>query len=111
MRAIEWGRLPVIRALLTRGAAVNSVDARGGTALILTVAQGKSEAVKLLVEKGSDIHVPDKGGWTAVTWVMTLRKNDVMEMLQGDGNGSVGFERMSPSSVFLGSERRLCCLD
>src|SRR5437016_3695619 len=73
--ADRWGRTPLIlaalkgdtaavQALLAQGAAVNTKDQNGMTALIWAA----PEVVPLLLKSGADVHARDNAGRTALTY-------------------------------------------
>src|SRR5689334_4219736 len=59
------GQTAQVPALLSRGAAIDSRDADGRTALMLAAQRGHAETVKLLLDHGAKPDARDKQGWTA----------------------------------------------
>ena len=64
MMAARTGRLPVMEALLAKGARVDEREKlRGTTALMWAAANSNAEAVRLLISKGADLNA--QSGTTA----------------------------------------------
>lgn len=55
LRAVDRGNAPTVKALIEKGANVNSTDAEGATALLYAIRNGNIPLVQMLVDAGSDI--------------------------------------------------------
>jgi hypothetical protein len=62
--AARKGQTDQVRALLEKGAAVESRDRDGRTALMLAAEHGHPDTVSLLLSKGAKTDARDKEGWT-----------------------------------------------
>lgn len=59
--AIWWGRIEVVKVLVTKGANVNSRDGIGRTPLHTAIECGYLEVVELLLQKGADVNAEVEG--------------------------------------------------
>ncbi len=67
MDAAVDGDLQSVKALLAKGAEVNAVNDRGGTALTLAAYQGHLDVARELIANGAEIDIKDKDGKTALS--------------------------------------------
>jgi len=107
------GTLASVKALLVRGATVDSKDERHGqTALMWAAAEGHADVVQMLIEVGADYHLRLASGFTPLLFavreghsdvVRTLLKAgvDVNEPVPGDGQRrrAIGGRAPAPSTV------------
>ena len=54
-KAAEMGYVPVVRALVTKGADVNKAENDGATPLLIASQKGHVEVVRVLVERRADL--------------------------------------------------------
>jgi ankyrin repeat protein len=66
--ATVFGPLKSVRALIEKGADVNSRDDKGRTPLMLAAVENKSDAARLLLEKGADMSARTLKGMAALHW-------------------------------------------
>jgi ankyrin repeat protein len=66
LESVKLGDLPRVRDLLSRGAAVDTVDRRGLTPLMWAAASGNTEIVKQLLEGGASVDRRSSDGSTAL---------------------------------------------
>src|SRR5580698_7978615 len=59
LAATRKGDLAQVKALLDKGASVNSKSAYGQTPLFFACDRGYTEIVKLLIDRGADVNVED----------------------------------------------------
>jgi hypothetical protein len=74
-----------VKALLEKGALINSVDKEGVSALMEASFWGKKAVVELLLEKGADVNAKNKQGETALTYASKARYTPIMRLLIGKG--------------------------
>ena len=79
------GHLEVIRLLLDRGADVNILTLRNGSALHHAVRKGLFDIVKLLIERGADINAPLDYYGTALEMATFYNHVDVVALLLNKG--------------------------
>ncbi|MCJ1249798.1 Ankyrin-2 [Trapelia coarctata] len=70
--ATSCGDTEMIKLLIRKGAAINSTDMNGKTALHIATAQGNEVAVKVLLELGIDADALDNGRCAALHYVTDL---------------------------------------
>jgi ankyrin repeat protein len=84
--ASKAGHVPVMKALLDRGAAAGAATTTGATALMLAAASGNAEAVALLLDKGADANVKENAnGQTALMFAAALDRAPVVELMMKRG--------------------------
>jgi len=66
MWAADNGHAEVVNALIKNGAAPNTQDLDGWTALMKAIYRGHTEIVKVLVENGANVNSTNIGGYTAL---------------------------------------------
>jgi ankyrin repeat protein len=64
-------RIPVFKALISKGADVNIRNSEGKTPLIKAVLEGNLEMVKILIEKGADPTLKDEFDTSALDYAIT----------------------------------------
>ena len=67
-KAAEMGYVPVVRALVTKGADMNKVMRNGATPLYIASQNGHVEVVSILAERGADINKANNNGTTPL-WI------------------------------------------
>jgi len=77
--------LDIITLLLENGAALDSKNRDGATALMSASANGYMEVVKFLLEKGIDINARDNSGMTALRYAVANENDDVARLLKTAG--------------------------
>jgi ankyrin repeat protein len=92
--ASTYGPLPVIKALLEAGADVNERDARGMTALMLSVSSdhGDVEIAKALIAAGADVNAKSLAGETALAWAEKSAATSRIEVLKRAGAATAAME-------------------
>ena len=78
-KAAEMGYVPVVRALVTKGADMNKDMSDGVTPLLIASHQGHAEVVRILVERGADINKADNGGRTPL---QIANHTEIIRLLQ-----------------------------
>lgn len=86
MRACRRGDVDVIKALLEKGADVESRDQYGATALIIAASECKVDATRLLLEKGANTFAKDRNGWTALMWASSVGHSQTITLLRNYGS-------------------------
>ena len=81
MEAAAGGHVPVVWALLEKGANPRATDADGWTALMFASAQGHAAVAKMLIDKGSDVSARDKFGVSANALAQQYGHDDVIAVL------------------------------
>ncbi len=81
IEAVRKGYAPIVQAFLAKGAAVNSRDRHGGTALHWAVARGVPDIVRLLIAHGAEINAADAKGATALALARQRGKPEIAAML------------------------------
>lgn len=74
IEAAERGVLPLVKALLDKGADVNAKEKDGKTALMGGAYGGSPEIIKALIERGAEVNAKEDEGWTALM-VAALKGN------------------------------------
>jgi ankyrin repeat protein len=74
-----------VRALLAKGADVDTKDEYGITALMRASQHGHLKSVNLLLDKGSDVNATDKIGWTALMHATVDGRREVVKVLLAKG--------------------------
>src|SRR6476469_9488313 len=78
--AARKGQTAQVAALLGKGAAIDSADKIGRTALMLAAEKGKADTVKLLLERGAKADARDRDGWTAYALAVSEQRDEVVKM-------------------------------
>src|SRR5256886_7835000 len=82
---VQTCALPILRALLEKGAYANAKDNNGWTALMSAAASPRAEAVEALLEKGAEVNAQDKTGWTALMGAASSGQAESVRALLGKG--------------------------
>jgi hypothetical protein len=86
LAATRKGDVAAVKALLDRGANVNSKSAYGSTPLFFACDRGNVEMVKLLLERGADVNVEDTFyHFSALGWAMQKDRVAIMKLLLDHG--------------------------
>ncbi len=83
--AAEKGHMDIVKLFLDKGADVNAIDTRGGTALIFTAYSGHLDVIKLLFDKGADVNAKSSDGLTALMLASCAGNQDIVRMLLDKG--------------------------
>lgn len=83
--AAEKGFVPVVRALLSRGADIEKPSKNGATPLFRASQEGRVEVVRVLLEHGADIHKTAKNGATPLHAASEQGHADVVRELMKRG--------------------------
>jgi ankyrin repeat protein len=87
--AVQAGDLAQAKALLDRGAPVDSADSDGTPAIVAATRGGKTDLVQLLLEKGANPNGKDAAGDTALTIACSECKLDIIKpLLMGGANST-----------------------
>jgi ankyrin repeat protein len=73
----------MVKLLLSLGAAIDSVDDRENTALMLAAKNGQTEVVRFLLSKGADKGLRDANGLTALEHAKGQGHQDIVQLLEG----------------------------
>lgn len=91
LAAARKGDLAQVKALLDKGASVNSKSPYGSTALFFACDRGYVEVVKLLIERGADVNVEDTFYHeTALGWAVSKDRIEIVKLLLDHGAKSPG---------------------
>jgi ankyrin repeat protein len=86
MVAARVGNIPVVRALLAKGADANATEtARQQSALMWAAAEGRSGVIKPLLEAGANIRARSGRGWTPLMFAAASGDLDSVRMLVDGG--------------------------
>jgi hypothetical protein len=86
LAATRKGNLTQVKALLDKGADVNSKSSYGQTALFFACDRGHLDIAKLLIERGADVNVEDTFYHaSALTWAMQNKHPEVLKLLLDHG--------------------------
>ena len=80
--ASYWGRIDIVRLLLTEGADITIAANDGMTALHLASRNGHLDIVRLLLTEGADITIADSDGMTALHRASMYGNIDVANCLR-----------------------------
>jgi hypothetical protein len=91
LAATRKGDLAQVKALLDKGADVNSKSPYGQTPLFFACDRGYAEIAKLLVDRGADVNVKDTFyGFTALAWTVEKNRPEIAKLLLDHGAKSAG---------------------
>jgi hypothetical protein len=91
LAATRKGDLAQVKALLDKGAGVNSKTPYGQTPLFFACDRGYTEIVKLLVDRGADVNVEDTFYHaSALSWAARKDHTDIVKLLLDHGAKSPG---------------------
>jgi ankyrin repeat protein len=91
LAATRKGDLAQVKALLDKGASVNSKSSYGQTPLFFACDRGYTEIVKLLVDRGADVNVEDTFYHaSAMSWAARKEHTDIVKLLLDHGAKSPG---------------------
>lgn len=79
------GDLPRVKALLKKGATVDSTAPKNRTALIWAATNGHADVVQVLYDAGADINVQDGDGHTALMYAVKGTHETVIHFLLQKG--------------------------
>ena len=79
--AAQDGLLDRAKSLLESGIAVDDVNGRGQSALMIAVAQSDIKMVRLLIEHGADVNFRSASGWLPIT-TYGIQKRMITELLK-----------------------------
>jgi Ankyrin repeats (3 copies) len=79
--AARKGQTSQVEALLAKGAAIDSPDRDGRTALMLAAGRGRAATVKLLLARGASPQARDREGWTAYALALAAGRDEVLKLL------------------------------
>lgn len=83
--AVRRGNKSMVETLIEKGAAIDSVDDSGRTALTLAVYRGNEDMVEMLVEKGAGLDVVDDSGRTPLVWAIRTGNDTLVRTLLEKG--------------------------
>lgn len=83
--AVRRGHKSAVETLIAKGAAIDSVDDSGRTALTLAVYSGNEDMVEMLVEKGAGLDVVDDAGRTPLVWAIRTGNDTLVRTLVEKG--------------------------
>jgi hypothetical protein len=112
LAATRKGDLAQVKALLDKGASVNSKSSYGQTPLFFACDRGYLEIVKLLVERGADVNVEDTFYHaSALSWAVEKNRVEIVKLLLDHGAKSpgevvlAGAQREKPELVKAGLDK------
>lgn len=79
--AAAYGKTPIIRQLVDKGADVNARDKDGQTALMKAVWNSHADAVSILLQNGASINVNDSRGNNVINMARTKSDKKVLDVL------------------------------
>lgn len=79
--AAAYGKTPIVRQLLDKGADINARDKDGQTALMKAVWNSQANAVSTLLQAGANIHVNDSKGNNVIEMAKTKKDRKVLEAM------------------------------
>ncbi|MGD9345338.1 MAG: ankyrin repeat domain-containing protein [Candidatus Aminicenantes bacterium] len=107
--AAARGQIQEVRAVLEKGADVNTADELGRTALMLGAFDGHTEIVRLLLSKGAQVDLRDSSGRTALMYSSSGPFPETVQLLldwKADPNLVDGIERWT-ALMFAAGEGQL----
>jgi hypothetical protein len=109
MAATRKSDLTQVKALLDKGASVNSKSSYGQTPLFFACDRGNIEIVKLLIERGADVNVEDTFYHAnAISWAAQKKRYEIVALLLDHGAKSaadvlqMGAQMGDPKFVKIG---------
>ena len=75
----------IIELLLDSGADIEARNDKGGTPLLIAVAEGKLEIAALLLNRGADIEAKTNEGFTALMSAVTVGNSSLLQLLLTKG--------------------------
>jgi hypothetical protein len=91
LAATRKGDLAQVKALLDKGASVNSKSSYGQTPLFFACDRGYLEIAKLLVDRGADVNVEDTFYHaSALSWAVEKNRLEIVKLLLDHGAKSPG---------------------
>ena len=91
LAATRKGDLAQVKALLDKGASVNSKSPYGQTPLFFACDRGYFDIVKLLVDRGADVNVEDTFYHaSALSWAAQKNRTEIVKILLDHGAKSPG---------------------
>lgn len=112
LAATRKGDVAQVKALLDKGASVNSKSPYGQTPLFFACDRGNLEIVKLLVERGADVNVEDTFYHAnALSWAARKDRAEIVKILLDRGAKSpgdvvmMGVQMEKPDLVKVGLEK------
>lgn len=109
LAATRKGDLAQVKALLDKGASVNSKSPYGSTPLFFACDRGYADIVKLLIDRGADVNVEDTFYHaSALTWAAEKNRIEIVKLLLDHGAKSAaqvvmaGAQRGKPELVKVG---------
>jgi len=109
LRAAKEGNLPLLRQLVSAGAALDATDAYGNNAIWLACASEAIEAIDFLTSAGVDINHSNADGATALIYASSAGKAAFVERLLRLGADPARVTVDGFSALDLASTRE--CLD
>src|SRR3984957_3870338 len=112
LAATRKGDLAQVKALLDKGASVNSKSSYGQTPLFFACDRGYLEIVKLLVDRGADVNVEDTFYHaSALSWAAQKNRTEIVKLLLDHGAKSpgdvvmMGVQMKKPELVKVGLDK------
>ena len=112
MAATRKGDLAQVKALLDKGASVNSKSSYGQTPLFFACDRGYTEIVKLLLDRGADVNVEDNFYHaSALSWAAQKDRFEIVKLLLDHGAKSpaevvmAGTQMKKPQLVKIGLDK------
>jgi hypothetical protein len=112
MAATRKGDLAQVKALLDKGASVNSKTSYGQTPLFFACDRGYTEIVKLLIDRGADVNVEDTFYHaSALSWAAQKDRLEIVKLLLDHGAKSpaevvmAGTQMKKPQLVKIGLDK------
>jgi hypothetical protein len=112
LAATRKGDLAQVKALLDKGASVNSKSSYGQTPLFFACDRGYLEIVKLLVDRGADVNVEDTFYHaSALSWAAQKNRTEIVKILLDHGAKSpgdvvmMGVQMKKPELVKVGLDK------
>lgn len=91
LAATRKGDLAQVKALLDKGASVNSKSSYGQTPLFFACDRGHVDIVKLLLDRGADVNIKDTFyGETPLGWAVSKNRLEIVKLLLDHGAKSPG---------------------
>lgn len=81
--AVLRRRPEMVKLLLSLGAAIDGIDERENTALMLAAKNGQAEVVRTLLSKGADKGLRDVSGRTALEHARGQGHQEIVQLLEG----------------------------